>query len=72
MAIDTLLPKKLEKTDASYKSVTELNEVLSLAEKEDIRNIALPVLLGRARVLCLLLLWKTLLKSIRSCFEFIE
>ena len=29
MAIDTLLPKKLEKPDASYKSVIELNEALS-------------------------------------------
>ena len=26
MAIDTLLPKKLEKSDTSYKSVIELNE----------------------------------------------
>lgn len=33
MAIDTLLPKKLEKSDASYKSVIELNEALSSAEK---------------------------------------
>ena len=41
MAIDTLLPKKLEKPDASYKSVIELNEALSSAEKEHIRNIAL-------------------------------
>ena len=29
MAIDTLLPKKIDKSDASYKSVTELNDVLS-------------------------------------------
>ena len=41
MAIETLLPKKLEKSDASYKSVIELNEALSSAEKEHIRNIAL-------------------------------
>lgn len=33
MAIETLLPKKLEKSDASYKSVIELNEALSSAEK---------------------------------------
>ena len=42
MAIDTLLPKKLEKSDASYKSVIELNETLLL-----------PVLLDPARVLYL-------------------
>lgn len=41
MAIDTLLPKKIDKSDASYKSVTELNDVLSIAGKEHIRNIAL-------------------------------
>ena len=41
MAIDTLLPKKLDKSEASYKSVTELNDALSIAEKEHIRNIAL-------------------------------
>lgn len=34
MAIDTLLPKKLGKIDASYKSVFELTEALSLAGKE--------------------------------------
>ena len=53
MAIDTLLPKKLEKTDASYKSVIELNEALSSAEKEHIRNIALtgPFGSGKSSVL---------------------
>ena len=35
MAIDTLLPKKLNKSEASYKSVTELNDALSIAEKEE-------------------------------------
>ena len=53
MAIDTLLPKKLEKPDASYKSVIELNEALSSAEKEHIRNIALtgPFGSGKSSVL---------------------
>lgn len=53
MAIDTLLPKKLKKTDASYKSVIELNEALSSAEKEHIRNIALtgPFGSGKSSVL---------------------
>ena len=53
MAIDTLLPKKLEKTDASYKSVIELSEALSSAEKEHIRNIALtgPFGSGKSSVL---------------------
>lgn len=53
MAIDTLLPKKLEKSDASYKSVIELNEALSSAEKEHIRNIALtgPFGSGKSSVL---------------------
>ncbi len=53
MAIDTLLPKKLEKTDTSYKSVIELNEALSSAEKEHIRNIALtgPFGSGKSSVL---------------------
>lgn len=53
MAIDTLLPKKLEKSDASYKSVIELNEALSSAEKERIRNIALtgPFGSGKSSVL---------------------
>lgn len=57
MAIDTLLPKKLEKTDASYKSVIELNEALSIAEKEDIRNIALtgPFGSGKSSVLITLM-----------------
>lgn len=53
MAINTLLPKKLEKSDASYKSVIELNEALSSAEKEHIRNIALtgPFGSGKSSVL---------------------
>lgn len=53
MAIDTLLPRKLEKTDASYKSVIELNEALSSAKKECIRNIALtgPFGSGKSSVL---------------------
>ena len=40
MTIETLLPKKLDKTDDSYKSVLDLNEALSSAEQEHIRNIA--------------------------------
>lgn len=57
MAIDTLLPKKLVKTDVSYKSVIELNDALSLAEKEHIRNIALtgPFGSGKSSVLITLM-----------------
>ncbi|GAA6254750.1 MULTISPECIES: YobI family P-loop NTPase [Bacteroides] len=57
MAIDTLLPKKLAKVDASYKSVIELNEALTLAEKEHIRNIALtgPFGSGKSSVLMTLM-----------------
>lgn len=55
MAIDTLLPKKLNKADDpdSYKSVQELNEVLSSAEKYKIRNVALtgPFGSGKSSVL---------------------
>ena len=53
MAIDTLLPKKLDKTEDSYKSVVELDEVLSSAEKLHIRNIALtgPYGSGKSSVL---------------------
>lgn len=55
MAIDTLLPKKLNKADDpdSYKSVQELNEVLSSAEEYKIRNIALtgPFGSGKSSVL---------------------
>lgn len=57
MAIDTLLPKKIDKSEASYKSVTELNEALSIAEKEHIRNIALtgPFGSGKSSVLITLM-----------------
>lgn len=57
MAIDTLLPKKIGKSDASYKSVTELNEALSIAKKEHIRNIALtgPFGSGKSSVLITLM-----------------
>ena len=41
MSIDTLLPKKLDKADDSYKSVVELDEVLSSAKELNIKNIAL-------------------------------
>lgn len=33
MAIDTLLPKKINKSEASYKSVTELNDSSFASEK---------------------------------------
>ena len=57
MAIDTLLPKKLDKTDDSYKSVFDLNEALSSAEQEHIRNIALtgPFGSGKSSVLITLM-----------------
>lgn len=57
MAIDTLLPKKIDKSDASYKSVTELNEALSIAGEEHIRNIALtgPFGSGKSSVLITLM-----------------
>ena len=59
MAIDTLLPKKLNKADDpdSYKSVQELNEVLSSAEKHKIRNVALtgPFGSGKSSVLVTLM-----------------
>ncbi len=57
MAIDTLLPKKIDKSEASYRSVTELNEALSIAEKEHIRNIALtgPFGSGKSSVLITLM-----------------
>ena len=53
MAIDTLLPKKLGKAEDSYKSVIELDEVLSSAEKLRIKNIALtgPYGSGKSSVL---------------------
>ena len=57
MAIDTLLPKRLDKSGASYQSVTELEEALSLAKKENIRNIALtgPFGSGKSSVLITLM-----------------
>ena len=53
MAIDTLLPKKLDKSDDSYKSVIELDEVLSSATELNIKNIALtgPYGSGKSSVL---------------------
>ena len=53
MSIDTLLPKKLGKAEDSYKSVIELDEVLSSAEKLRIKNIALtgPYGSGKSSVL---------------------
>ena len=57
MAIDTLLPKKLGKAEDSYKSVIELDEVLSSAEKLRIKNIALtgPYGSGKSSVLITLM-----------------
>ena len=37
--MDTLLPKKLSKNDASYKTVEDLNNALSVAEEQNIKNI---------------------------------
>ena len=55
MEIDTLLPKKLDKEDApgSYKSVQELDKVLSYAKELHIKNIALtgPYGSGKSSVL---------------------
>lgn len=57
MAIDTLLPKKLGRAEDSYKSVIELDEVLSSAEKLYIKNIALtgPYGSGKSSVLITLM-----------------
>ena len=57
MAIDTLLPKQLDKIDDSYKSVIELDKVLSSAKKLQIRNIALtgPFGSGKSSVLVTLM-----------------
>ena len=57
MSIDTLLPKKLTPTEDSYQSVKELNEILSYAEKEHIKNIALtgPYGSGKSSVLITLM-----------------
>ena len=57
MAIDTLLPKKLGREEDSYKSVIELDEVLSSAEKLHIKNIALtgPYGSGKSSVLITLM-----------------
>ena len=57
MSIDTLLPKKLGQAEDSYKSVIELDEVLSSAEKLHIKNIALtgPYGSGKSSVLITLM-----------------
>ena len=57
MAIDTLLPKKLDQAEDSYKSVIELDEVLSSAKKLRIKNIALtgPYGSGKSSVLITLM-----------------
>lgn len=59
MAIDTLLPKKLDRVEDSdsYKSVVELDEVLSSAEEHKIRNVALtgPFGSGKSSVLVTLM-----------------
>ena len=59
MEIDTLLPKKLDKEDApgSYKSVQELDKVLSYAKELHIKNIALtgPYGSGKSSVLTTLM-----------------
>ena len=63
MEIDTLLPKKLEKTDASYKAVEELNEVLSCAKEKNIRNIALTGPFGSGKSSVLITLRKDFAKK---------
>lgn len=57
MGIKTLLPKKLEKEDASYQTVEELNRVLESAKDENIRNVALtgPFGSGKSSVLLTLM-----------------
>lgn len=57
MGIKTLLPKKLEKEDASYQTVEELNRVLESAKAEHIRNVALtgPFGSGKSSVLLTLM-----------------
>ena len=67
MAIDTLLPKKLEESDDSYKTVIELGEALSLAKKEHIRNIALtgPFGSGKSSVL------RTLMEDFSEDYKFL-
>lgn len=57
MMIDTLLPKKLDIFEESYKSVKELNEVLSVAKEKNVRNIALtgPFGSGKSSVLITLM-----------------
>ena len=51
--MDTLLPKKLSKNDASYKTVEDLNKALSVAEEQNIKNIAItgPFGSGKSSVL---------------------
>ena len=39
--MDTLLPKKLSKNDASYKTVEDLNNALSVAEEQNILTSSL-------------------------------
>ena len=39
--IDTLLPTKLAKDNASYTTVKDLDDVLKCADSKNIRNIAL-------------------------------
>lgn len=53
MDIETLLPKKLDKSDASYMTVEELDEILKVAKQKHIRNIALtgPYGSGKSSVL---------------------
>mgnify|MGYP006394364439 FL=1 len=51
--VDTLLPRKLSKNDASYKTVVDLNNALDVAKEQNIKNIALtgPFGSGKSSVL---------------------
>ena len=63
MIIDTLLPKKLDPNEGSYKSVEELNQVLSSAEKLHIKNIALTGPYGSGKSSVLITLREDFLKE---------
>ncbi len=65
--LDTLLPKKLTKEDGNYSAVEELDKVLSVAKKENIRNIALTGSFGSGKSSVL----KTLREDFKQCREYL-